>query len=149
MKQFTIKPLYSVGNIKFGMERSKVRELLGGYSEYKNRQDDSNTADCFDICHVFYNESNGVEFVMFHMLDEIEIMWENKTLNHMAKGELIALFQTLDENLVIEADGVSFESNKLGIACYFEMDIRFGEDGNEEEFEKLETISVAVENYWR
>jgi hypothetical protein len=148
MKQFIIEPLHSVGDIKFGMERSKVREFLGSYAEYKNNQEDNNTADCFDVCHVFYDESNRVEFVMFHALDNVELKWGNRLLNRMTKDELLEYFSEIDANLTVEPDGESIESNKFGIACYFVTDICFDEEDNEEEFEKLETISVAIENYW-
>ncbi|MCL1981958.1 MAG: hypothetical protein FWG53_02540 [Clostridiales bacterium] len=148
MRKFAIKPLISVGEIKFGMDRSSVREILGDYSEYRNRPEDVNTADSFDICQVFYSESDGVEFIMFHELDDIELRWGNQALNNMTKDELVSFFTLLDDNLSIEADMVSFESNKLGVACYFVKDIDFDEDDNEIEFEKVETISFAIKDFW-
>ena len=149
MEQYIITPLHSVGEIRFGMERADARKILGEFSEYKNHQQDNNTADSFDICQVFYDDDNRVEFIMFHGLDEVELRWGNKTLNNMTKDELFEFFSTLDEDLAIETDEESFESNKLGIACYFVSDIYFDEEGNEKEYDKLETISFAIANYWK
>jgi len=149
MKQFVISPLISVGEVEFGIDRSKAREILGDYSEYRNNPDDINTADCFDVCQVFYNERNGVEFVMFHELDDVELIWEDQILNKMTKMELFSYFMLLDVNLRIEDDMVSFESNELGVACYFVEDICFDEDDNEIEFDKVETISFAVKDFWK
>ena len=151
-KQFIIDPLVSVGEIKFGMERGKVRGILGEYSEYRNQQEDINTADCFKICQVFYNENNAVEFIMFHVLDKVELIWDKKFLTKMTKLEIIDFFSELDENLFIENYGygiIGIESNLLGIACYFVKDISSDADGNEIEVDKVETISIAVKNYWK
>ena len=151
-KKFIITPLVSVGEIEFGMDRNKAREVLGSYSEYRNRQEDNNTADCFEICQVFYDECNCVEFVMFHALDQIELIWDKTTLTAMTKPELVSFFSEQDEDLVIEDYGygiISIESNALGIACYFVKDICFDDHGNEKEIDKVETMSFAVKNYWK
>ena len=149
INQYIITPLISVGRIKFGMERNKVREILGEYSEYRNRQEDNNTADCFDTCQVFYNENNGVEFIMFHALDKIELQCRNEILSKMSKDELISFLKGLDENIRFDDDMERFESNSFGIACYVTQDIQFDENGNEIEFDKVETISFAIKNYWK
>ena len=148
-KQFIITPLVSVGEINFGMKRDKVREILGDYSEYKNHQEDSNTADCFDICQVFYDESDGVEFIMFHELDKIELKYENKILTKMSKNELISFLLSLDENVSFDADMERYESNAFGIAYYFVRDIYFDKKGNETEFDRVETISFSIKDYWK
>ena len=101
-KQFLIKPLISVGEIKFGMKRNEVRSILGNYSEYKNRQTDTNTADCFDICQVSYNKDNCVEFIMFHELSEVELKCGNKILTKMTKDELILYISEIDKDIDLE-----------------------------------------------
>jgi hypothetical protein len=151
-KSFNIIPLVCAGGIKFGMKRSKVRELLGNYSEYKNHPEDTNTADCFDVCHVFYSEADDAEFIMFHALDKIELLWNGEVLTAKSKNELVSFFAGLDETLSVEDYGqgaISIESNELGVACYFSEDIDFDEEGNETAIDKVETISVAVKNYWK
>ena len=148
MKQFVVTPCVSVGDIYFGMERSKVREILGSYTEYKNFPTDNNTADCFDLCQAFYNDNNCVEFIMFHSLSDVELKWEETIISNMTKDEIITFFYERDGNLNMETGMVSFESNKLGVACYFVSDIYFDEVGNEIEFDKVETISFAIENFW-
>ena len=148
-KQFVITQNVSVGKIEFGMERTKVREILGECSEYRNRQEDDNTADCFDICQVFYSKNNTVEFIMFHTLDKIDLVWDKKILTSMSKFELISFFLELDKDLFIEDYGhgtISIESNTLGVACYFGKNICFHNDGNE--FDKVETISIGIKDYW-
>ena len=152
-RQFIINPLISVGEIQFGMDRRKVREILGEYSEYRNREEDVNTADSFDICHVFYSESDKVEFIMFHTFDDIELKWDSQELTKMTKPELVSLFSSLDEKLSYEYDYyetniVSIVSNALGIACYFETDVDFDEDDNEIETDIVATISFAIKDFW-
>jgi len=151
MKKFDIIPLISVGEIKFGMERDKVREILGTFKEYKNRKEDNNTADCFELCQVFYDDNNCAEFIMFHNLDNVELVYKNNVLSKMEKSDIILFFSNLDENLLVEDYGqgiISIESNVYGIACYFVKDIILENDGTEKEIDKIETISVAVKNYW-
>ena len=151
-KQFLITPTVSVGEIMFGMDRDAVRDILVHHSEYKNHQEDGNTADCFETCQVFYNEENKAEFVMFHALDEVELLWGENSLTDMTKDQLVCFFSALDPDIFIEDYGygiISIESNLLGVACYFVKDIATDESGNEVEIDKVETISVAVKDYWQ
>jgi len=152
MKKISVTPLVSAGEIKFGMERVRAREILGNFSEYKNHPDDTNTADCFELCHLFYGNDDIVEFIMFYRLDKVEISWGEKILTNMSKAELVDFFSKIDMELSVENYGygiVSFASNSLGIACSFMEDLEFDEDGNEAEIEKVETISLAVRDYWK
>jgi len=151
-KVFIITPLVSVGDIKIGMNRVKVRENLGNYSEYRNSKEDSNTADCFDICQVFYDKNDCVECIMFHSLDKIKLFWEDVCLTDMTKPDIILFFTKIDKDLFIEDYGysiISIESNALGFACYFQTDVIFNDDGNETVIDKIESISVAVKDYWK
>ena len=152
--QINIKPLISVGEIEFGMDRGKVREVLGEYSEYRNRKEDANTADSFDVCHAFYSEKDKIEFIMFHSFDDIELILENQILNKMTKPELVSFFTLRDENLSFEydyyeTDIVSIASNSLGIACSFAKDINYDENDNEIESDIVEAICFAVKDFWK
>ena len=149
IRRFEVTPTRSVGDIGFGMKRSEVRSLLGGFSEYRNRPKDKNTADCFDICQAFYSDDDDLEFIMFHELDDIELKCEGKTLNKMTKDELFSLFKKLDPDISIETGNVSFESNKLGVACFFENESVTGPDGKRHDIDKLETISFAIKDFWK
>ena len=151
-KQFLITPTVSVGEIMLGMDRDDVRGILLDYSEYKNQHDDGNTADCFEICQVFYNDENKAEFIMFHALDEVELLWGESLLTDMTKDQLVCFFSALDPDIFVEDYGygiISIESNRLGVACYFVKDIETDESGNDVEVDKVETISVAVKDYWK
>ena len=151
-KQFDINPFISVGEIKFGMMCSEVREKLGEYSDYKNRAKGNKTADCFDLCHVFYDEEQCAEFIVFHALDEINLFWEANALSEMTKQKLISFFSERDNNLLVEDYGhgiVGIRSNQFGIACYFTKNISTDEAGSEMEIDKVETISIAAKNYWK
>jgi len=151
-KVFIITPLVSIGDIKFGMSRVNVRETLGTFSEYKNNKKDNNTVDCFDICQAFYDENDCVECTMFHSLDKIKLFWQDVCLTDLTKPSLISFFSKSDENLFIEDYGygvISIESNALGFACYFQPDVIFDDEGNETVVDKIESISVAVKDYWK
>ena len=153
IKQIEIIPLVSVGDIWLGTERSDVRKILGKHEEYKSFPNDENTMDAFDFCHVAYTADNLVEFVMLHNFDNLQVYFNEQRLDNMSQSELISFFQDLDEDLEIESytegEIVSFESNKLGIAAYWERDVEDLEDGSEIQQDKLASISAAIKDYWK
>jgi hypothetical protein len=149
MKKFVINSCVSVGEIKLGMERDEARKLLGKFEE-----DYNDIADLFDVCKALYNDNDKLEFVEFHIsgVDNFEIIFQDKILNKMSQDELISFFESMDQDLFIENYGsgiASIISNEFGIACSFKVDIEFDEDGNDTEVILLETISVAIKDYWK
>jgi len=156
IKQIEIIPLVSAGDIWLGMERSEARQLLGKHKEYRQFPNDENTIDAFDFCHVAYTADNLVEFVMLHDFVNLQVYYNKQRLDNMSQSELISFFYDLDEDIDIESYTkgeivgiVSFESNKLGVAAYWERDVEYLEDGSEIWQDKLASISVAIRDYWK
>ena len=61
--RFDAVPTVGVNEVKFGMNREKVRSLLGAATEFYKFDDDINTTDDFGFCHVFYDENNECEAI--------------------------------------------------------------------------------------
>lgn len=149
MKTFDITVGKSVGDIFFGMSRDDARQLLGEYREFKNNFVKMNSFDQFAFCNLGYDENNKVEFVSFNDLNVLELKLENKTISSMTALEMFAFINNLDKTVVVETGGVGFESNTLGIAAFFEKTPAIDETIQKEiVYEKLESITIAVPEYW-
>ena len=61
--RFDAVPIVGVNEVKFGINREKVRSLLRAATEFYNFDDDINTTDDFWFCLVFYNENNECEAI--------------------------------------------------------------------------------------
>ena len=61
--RFDAVPTVRVNGVKFGMNREKVRSLLGAATEFYKFDDDINTTDDFGFCHVFYDENDKCEAI--------------------------------------------------------------------------------------
>lgn len=131
MKEITVVPLKSVGNISFGMERSKVREILGDYKEFKKSKLSINTTDDFNICHVYYDKNNQCEAVEF--FQGIAIKIENEIVFPARFNEICSKLKTLDCNLEIEKDTCT--SIKYSIGVYASTD-------------KVESILFGCKGYY-
>ena len=90
METLMLVPYVSVGSIKFGESRDKVRSLLGQYKEYKKNKFSKNTLDDFGFCQVFYNELNQVEAIELYR--NVELTYENKNLFSLNNQSLKTLF---------------------------------------------------------
>lgn len=79
MNRWELKPLVSVGQIEFGKEREKVRQLFSGkYREFKKSKFSKNTADDYGNFHVFYTVDNKVEAV--EIFENIEIILDGEII---------------------------------------------------------------------
>ena len=58
--RFDAVPTVRVNGVKFGMNREKVRSLLGAATEFYKFDDDINTTDDFGFCHVFYLQKKAI-----------------------------------------------------------------------------------------
>ena len=66
MSTFHIKPLKSVGEIEFGMDRELVRKTINRqYDEFRKNKFSINTTDDFGEFHVYYDKTNCCEAVEF------------------------------------------------------------------------------------
>ena len=64
-------PTVGVNEVKFGMNREKIRSLLGASEEFYKSADDANPTDDFGFCHVFYDENDECEAI--EIFDEAEV----------------------------------------------------------------------------
>ena len=66
-------PLIGIDEIKFGMKRHEVRNILGNSTEFLKTGEDKITTDDFGFCHVFYDEDNRCEAVEIFNENEVYI----------------------------------------------------------------------------
>ena len=71
--KFDVAPMVSVNEIKFGMKRNEVRQLLGSATEFFKFEDDEVTTDDFGFCHVFYDKNDRCEAVEIFNDSEVYI----------------------------------------------------------------------------
>ena len=73
MAQYTVFPLIGFDDVKFGMSRSEVRNILGSpEKEFKKSKFSKNTTDDFGDFHTFYNADDQFEAVEFFKEAEIQ-----------------------------------------------------------------------------
>lgn len=132
MKEIVVIPLKSVGDISFGMSRSKVREVLGEYREFKKSKFSSNTTDDFKSCHVYYNKNNECEAVEF--FQDVIIKVENEIVFPNEFEKICDILKRLDSDIEIEEDGCT--SIKYSIGAYASIG-------------KVEGILFGCEGYYK
>lgn len=125
MDKVYANPLQQVNGVKFGLERKKVREILGNAKEFKKSKYSKVSADDFGYCHVFYNSKDECE--------AIEIFKDSTVI---INGELVFPTEINQARRVIgelhEYNGIYININKsIGIyAPSGEMEsILFGDSG--------------------
>jgi hypothetical protein len=114
VSKFEITPYVGAGSIKFDNSRESVREILGGFTEFKKSKLSKNTTDNFKFCHVFYNKDNKVEAIEFFA--ETELLLAGKNLFSMSFNELLQFITT--NSFSYKEDDTGAISNELGIAIY-------------------------------
>lgn len=79
MERWEFKPLESIGNIKFGMARSELHQLLKvKCTEFKKSKFSKNTADDYGGFHVFYTYDDRVDAVEIY--EGIKIILDGKQI---------------------------------------------------------------------
>ena len=123
--RFDAVPTVRVNGVKFGMNREKVRSLLGAATEFYKFDDDINTTDDFGFCHVFYDENDKCEAI--EIMDEVEV-YVNGSLVFPTDFETA---KKVIEDLEEDDDGLISISKSIGIyAPYGRMEgILFGKEG--------------------
>ena len=118
-------PTVSVNNIKFGMNRESVRSLLGNAEEFYKTAYDTNAADDFGFCHVFYYDNDQCEAI--EIFNEAEV-YINGTLLFPVDLDTA---KTIIEDFELDDDGLISYSKSIGIyAPDGEMEsILFGKEG--------------------
>lgn len=102
MNEFIIVPLKKVGDVEFGMERSKVREIFGEYKEFKKNKFSKNTTDSFKFFHVYYDENDKCEAIEF--FEKVTLKINDITIFPATYKEACDNLKKIDEYIKIEED---------------------------------------------
>ncbi|MCC4611744.1 hypothetical protein LL963_06490 [Xanthomonas campestris pv. esculenti] len=105
-----------VGPISKGMDRSKVREILGEFNEFNKNSFAKNTTDNFfnHRAHVYYSEKNiveGVEFVNGANVSISGIKVFDENFEDFLK-------KAIDNGLVIERDDLGAVLPDIDVSLY-------------------------------
>lgn len=110
MKQHNVKLLVGFDDVKFGMERSKVRELLGEPAgEFKKSKFSKTTTDDYSAYHIFYDKDNKVEAVEF--FEEVEIRVDDNIIFPTSVDAL----KKLNYNFTSDGDGLISVEYSIGV----------------------------------
>lgn len=128
MDRWVLKPLISIGNIKFGMDREEVHRLFDEKcQDFKKSKFSQNTADDYGKFHVFYTSENTVKAV--EIFEDIEVELD---------GEIVFPIKTCQIEKVlagITAEDGSYTSVEKSIGIYAPE-------------EEAESILAASEGYY-
>ena len=117
MNKWELKPLLSVGKIKFGMKRQDVHKLFKETcKEFKKTKYSKNTTDDYGNFHVFYDAENNVEAV--EIFENIEIIFKGKCIFpeyiENVKNNFMDMQQDGDDYIDIKLSiGISAPSGKI------------------------------------
>lgn len=129
MKQYNVKLLVGFDNVKFGMERSKVRKILGEPArEFKKATFSKTTTDDYSDYHIFYDKYDRFEAVEF--FNGVEIKIDSNVIFPISINEL----KKMEYNFT--ADGDDYISTDYSIGVY-------APGGNPE------SILFGVKDYYR
>lgn len=129
MEKWELKPLVSVGEIKFGMNRSDVHKLFEEKcTEYKKSKYSKNTTDDYGRFHIFYTTDNKVDAVEF--FEGIELVMNGNVIFPVEVSEIDRLlpeiekegnsFTHIEKSIGIETDSKKTESILVGSKGYYE-----------------------------
>lgn len=110
MKQHSVKLLVGFDDVKFGMERSEVRALLGEpVQEFKKSKFSKVTTDDYSAYHIFYDKDNRFEAVEF--FDEVEIQINNNVVFPVSLDKL----KEMNYNFTSDGDGLISVEYSIGV----------------------------------
>jgi hypothetical protein len=134
--EMKIVPFERVGDLIFGTERERVREILGpNFRTYRKASFSTNDTDAYRELglYLYYNQHDELEFVEMSPLATPTF----KGIN-LFEGDIQSMVRVLQEfDPDPEIDEVGCIFHKIGIALYSER-----EDG------KIEAVSAFARNYY-
>ena len=144
INNINVIPLKSVGKVKFGMSRDKVRSLFGNYTEFvKNKFSKNNPTDNFGFCHVYYDTSgkcylieifDGDVYIGGTKVFPTDISTIKSVIPDLEKSDVG--YTSRSKSIGIETDGNTVTSIAFGIRGYFDKiyaSESFGISSEEEE----------------
>lgn len=128
MKKWELKPLESIGEIKFGMDRDDVHKLFEDKcTEFKKTKFSQNTSDDYKKFHIFYNSDNKVDAVEF--FEDVEIILEGQVIFPIPIGKIETAisgisregesYTHIEKSIGIETNSGKVESILVGLKGYF------------------------------
>lgn len=129
LKRYDLKPLKSVGPIKFGMSRDDVHKLMGeDRNEFKKSSSSKSKTDDYKDFHVFYDVDGNVEAVEF--FDGSEITLGGKVIFPIATDDIEGAipgikrsgnsFTDTEKSIGIEANSSNAKSILVGDEGYYD-----------------------------
>lgn len=125
--RITATPLIGIDNIRFGMPREEVREILGEVKEFIKSEFDENSTDDFGFCHVYYNFENKCEAI--ELFDEVDVYIDETKIFPISIDVALDTFESLED----DPDGPISYKKSIGI---------YAPDG------EMESILFGVEGYY-
>lgn len=111
MDKFVVLPLVGFNDVKFGMSRKVVRDILGlPIREFRKTKYSKTTTDDYGMFHIFYDKNDAFEAVEF--FGEVEIRNED----HTVFPKTVRLLSQLPYAFVDE--GGSYINEELSIGIY-------------------------------
>ena len=112
--EISVTPLVSVGRIKFGMNRSDVRQILGGdFVEFRKSKFSKNTSDDFHFLHVYYDVDD--KCIAVELFDDLVIK-ENDVIIPMEQKHNQKWLCDLDKNAEITENDAISQKLSIGIS---------------------------------
>lgn len=126
--QMIFIPNQSVGQISFGLERNKVKDILPGFKgEFKKNKYSMNTTDDFGYCHVFYDKND--QCIAIEFFESIDLLYNNHNLFELNVNEIKRLFNdvyeeygsyiSVNSSIGFFVEGGKIESILLGCKDYY------------------------------
>lgn len=129
MNEIVVRLLESVGDITFGMERSKVREILGEHKEFKKSKFSKNTTDDFGICHVYYDLED--KCMAIELFKGITIKIGEQIILPNEFEVVCNILSNIDKELEVDTDGCMSINYSIGVYAPNKTieSILFGKEG--------------------
>jgi len=126
--KWTIKPLVSVGKIKFGMKREDVHKSFSEkYTEFKKSKSSKNLTDDYGNFHVYYDSDDKVEAV--EIFEGIKVILNDKTIFPINTKDIESTIPGIKNNrnnfidrersITIKTNSYSAECITIGCKGYF------------------------------
>ena len=129
MDRWELKPLQSIGDIRFGMSRDEVHGLFHcECKEFKKTKFSVNTTDDYGNFHVFYDADNKVEAV--EIFEGIEVILNNTVVFPVETREILTrlpgtvqeekYFTNIELSIGLEVTDENADNFLAGRAGYYE-----------------------------
>ncbi|MFC5529503.1 hypothetical protein [Cohnella yongneupensis] len=136
--ELLIQSFKGVGQIRFGMTRNEVRNVIeSDVQEFKKTPTSESLTDAFDFCHVYYKQDDTCEAI--ELFEPSIPIFQNEKLIGAQFKEVKKLFLLLDKDVEIDETGLT--SYECGIALFVPSLSRSGK-------EKVEGVFVFRQGYY-